>query len=119
MFTSSSSDSGRPDPPIERRGALVINRRSDHATGNQPSAPATAALVSAAACKGLSPDLFFPDRGQDVSPAREVCAGCPVQHECLEDALANREKFGVWGALSERERRIVRRDRRRQERRTA
>lgn len=61
-----------------------------------------------AACRGLDPDLFFPERGQPTRPAKRVCERCPVRVECLDYAQANFEKFGVWGGLSERARRRIR-----------
>ncbi len=64
------------------------------------------------ACRGSDPNLFFPERGESVKEAKAVCARCPVRPECLEYALANQEKFGIWGGLSERERRQLRRQRR-------
>ena len=64
------------------------------------------------ACRGADPNLFFPARGESVKEAKAVCARCPVRAECLEYALTNQEKFGVWGGLSERERRQLRRQRR-------
>ena len=60
-------------------------------------------------CLGVDPDLFFPERGASTREAKEVCRGCVVREECLEYALANGEKFGIWGGLSERERRRIRR----------
>ena len=68
-------------------------------------------------CMGVDPDLFFPERGASTREAKEVCRGCVVREDCLEFALANGEKFGIWGGLSERERRRSRR-RRTVERRT-
>ncbi len=62
-------------------------------------------------CLGVDPDLFFPERGASTREAKEVCRGCVVQDECLEFALSNGEKFGIWGGKSERERRRVRRQR--------
>ena len=62
-------------------------------------------------CMGVDPDLFFPERGASTREAKEVCKGCVVRGECLEYALANGEKFGIWGGLSERERRRLRRAR--------
>ena len=62
-------------------------------------------------CMGVDPDLFFPERGASTREAKEVCRGCVVQEDCLEYALANGEKFGIWGGLSERERRKIRRRR--------
>jgi len=62
-------------------------------------------------CRGLDADLFFPDRGASTRLAKSVCRKCPVQEECLEYAVNNREKFGIWGGLSERERRAIRKKR--------
>ena len=62
-------------------------------------------------CLGVDPDLFFPERGASTREAKEVCRGCVVREECLEYALVNAEKFGIWGGLSERERRRIRRAR--------
>ena len=62
-------------------------------------------------CMGVDPDLFFPERGQSTREAKEVCRGCVVREDCLEYALANGEKFGIWGGMSERERRRLRRAR--------
>ena len=61
-------------------------------------------------CMGVDPDLFFPERGASTREAKEVCRGCVVREDCLEYALANGEKFGIWGGLSERERRRLRRN---------
>lgn len=66
---------------------------------------------SKANCMGVDPDLFFPERGASTKEAKEVCRGCVVKDECLEYALSNSEKFGIWGGMSERERRRVRRSR--------
>jgi WhiB family redox-sensing transcriptional regulator len=62
-------------------------------------------------CLGVDPDLFFPERGASTREAKEVCKGCVVRDDCLEYALANGEKFGFWGGMSERERRRIRRQR--------
>ena len=64
---------------------------------------------SRANCMGVDPELFFPERGSSTREAKEVCRGCVVREDCLEYALANGEKFGIWGGMSERERRRVRR----------
>lgn len=65
-----------------------------------------------AECHGVDPALFYPGRGESTKEAKAVCARCPVREQCLDFALANREVFGIWGGLSERERRKVRRQRR-------
>jgi WhiB family redox-sensing transcriptional regulator len=62
-------------------------------------------------CLGVDPDLFFPERGASTREAKSVCGSCEVRAECLEYALDHAEKFGIWGGLSERERRRLRRQR--------
>jgi WhiB family redox-sensing transcriptional regulator len=62
---------------------------------------------------------FFPARGESVSEAKAVCAGCSVRKQCLEYALRFDVLCGVWGGLSERERRQVRRERRNRARSSA
>ena len=64
-----------------------------------------------AACTGADPDLFFGEAGSPSKEAKEVCRGCEVRIDCLEYALQNGEKFGIWGGMSERERRRIRRQR--------
>lgn len=67
--------------------------------------------VDSANCIGVDPDLFFPERGASTKESKEVCRGCIVREDCLEFALVSGEKFGIWGGLSERERRRIRRQR--------
>ncbi len=66
-----------------------------------------------AACRGLDPEIFYPVSDEDAEAAKEVCNRCPVQGPCLEHALGLREKEGVWGGCTERERRRIIRQRRR------
>jgi WhiB family redox-sensing transcriptional regulator len=66
-----------------------------------------------ASCLGLEPQTFFPENDEDAGPAKAVCGACPVQEACLEYALVRREKEGVWGGCTERERRRIIRQRRR------
>jgi WhiB family redox-sensing transcriptional regulator len=56
-------------------------------------------------CAQTDPEAFFPEKGGSTREAKKVCIGCEVRSECLEYALANDERFGIWGGLSERERR--------------
>lgn len=58
-----------------------------------------------AACAEVDPDLWFPEKGGSVQEAKEICATCLVRAECLEYALETRQRFGIWGMRSERERR--------------
>lgn len=62
-------------------------------------------------CLGTDPYLFYPERGASTKEAKAVCQGCIVREDCLEYALAEDEKFGIWGGLSERQRRRIRRQR--------
>lgn len=62
-----------------------------------------------ALCAETDAEAFFPLKGQSSAPAKKVCRECPVKVECLEYALAAEIRDGVWGGLSERERRKLRR----------
>ena len=66
-----------------------------------------------AACRGVDPVIFYPVSEEDAEDAKAVCAVCAVREACLEYALTNREKEGVWGGATERERRRMLRHRRR------
>lgn len=65
----------------------------------------------AGACRGLDPGIFFPDFGNSPEEAKAVCRSCVVREPCLEYALEARERFGVWGGLTEKERRSILRER--------
>ena len=62
-----------------------------------------------ALCAQTDPEAFFPEKGGSTREAKKICTGCEVKAQCLEYALANDERFGIWGGLSERERRRLRR----------
>ena len=62
-----------------------------------------------ALCAQTDPEAFFPEKGGSTREAKKVCTQCDVRAECLEYALANDERFGIWGGLSERERRKLKR----------
>jgi WhiB family transcriptional regulator, redox-sensing transcriptional regulator len=62
-----------------------------------------------ALCAQTDPEAFFPEKGGSTREAKRVCTGCEVRAECLEYALENDERFGIWGGLSERERRRLKR----------
>ncbi len=66
-----------------------------------------------ARCKGVDPEVFHPAPEEDGRDAKQICTLCPVREACLEHALSAREKFGVWGGYTERERRREIRRRRR------
>ena len=60
-------------------------------------------------CAQTDPEAFFPEKGGSTREAKKICSGCEVKAECLEYALSSQEPYGVWGGLSERERRRLRR----------
>ncbi|MEE9297776.1 MAG: WhiB family transcriptional regulator [Acidimicrobiia bacterium] len=62
-------------------------------------------------CKGANASLFFPERGASTRAAKGICRECAVRVDCLEFAITTGEKFGIWGGMSERERRRVRKER--------
>ena len=66
-----------------------------------------------AACRGLDPEIFYPGDEGEVERAKEVCGQCAVRDTCLEHALGSRERDGVWGGATEKERRRIIRQRRR------
>ena len=62
-----------------------------------------------ALCAQTDPEAFFPEKGGSTREAKKICTDCEVKSECLDYALANDERFVIWGGLSERERRRLRR----------
>ncbi|QBE48537.1 WhiB family transcriptional regulator [Leucobacter triazinivorans] len=63
-----------------------------------------------ALCAQTDPEAFFPEKGGSTREAKRICESCEVRSECLEYALENDERFGIWGGLSERERRKLRKE---------
>lgn len=62
-----------------------------------------------ALCPQVDAELFFPDKGGSTKEAKKICGLCEVREECLQAALDGDERFGIWGGLSERERRRLKR----------
>jgi WhiB family transcriptional regulator, redox-sensing transcriptional regulator len=69
------------------------------------------AWADQALCAETDPEAFYPEKGSSTREAKRTCMACEVRSECLEYALARDERFGVWGGLSERQRRALRRKR--------
>jgi WhiB family redox-sensing transcriptional regulator len=63
-----------------------------------------------ALCAQTNPDAFFPEKGGSTKSPKSVCASCDVVGQCLAYALANDERFGIWGGMSERDRRKLRKE---------
>lgn len=94
---------------------VVGNRSHMGRTGDRATSTRDVDLAwrEQGACRGLDPGVFYPDTDDEADQAKEVCEGCTVRLTCLEHALAHREKQGVWGGATERERRRIIRQRRR------
>jgi WhiB family redox-sensing transcriptional regulator len=94
-------------------GALRSRRTGCPVAGSEGGAMTTTTALRVepqpwyelAACRGRDADCFFPEKGGSTRAAKRICQTCVVQAECLEYALANDERFGIWGGMSERERR--------------
>ena len=93
------SDAGRPASTL----ASVV----DIFGGTDDDGPL--AWQERALCAQTDPEAFFPEKGGSTREAKKVCTSCDVRSECLDYALANDERFGIWGGLSERERRKLKR----------
>ena len=83
-------------------GVPGVRRNTE--TEDNPLAWQTDAL-----CAQTDPEAFFPEKGGSTRDAKRICTSCDVRGECLEYALNNDERFGIWGGLSERERRKLKR----------
>src|SRR5690242_21880445 len=99
----------------KRRGALVSGNRpaarrtltsAVQVTAQGAAAEARIAWVSQARCRATDPDELFV-RGAAQRKAAVICRHCPVIAECGADALDNRVEFGVWGGMTERQRRAL------------
>lgn len=87
-----------PPGVVVEGGAVVLPLRRD---GRAPAPD----WKDRALCAETDPEAFFPEKGGSTREAKKVCISCDVRAECLDFALGNDERFGIWGGLSERERR--------------
>jgi len=94
---------------VGERELSVTSERPDHRVRGRVVTEEN--WMAFAACRGMDPDFFFPARGVSTKDAKAVCAECPVREQCLEYAIEGRERFGIFGGLSERERRRIRKQR--------
>jgi len=103
-------------PHHAAESAIGAPSASPSASGSASTVPDDAVLLELitdeamewqerALCAQTDPEAFFPEKGGSTREAKRVCLSCEVRVECLEYALANDERFGIWGGLSERERR--------------
>ena len=90
-------ETGEPGEPSEPIGLFETGQ----------ALPPELAWQERALCAQTDPEAFFPEKGGSTREAKRVCMSCEVRAECLDYALAKDERFGIWGGLSERERRRV------------
>jgi WhiB family redox-sensing transcriptional regulator len=105
--TVSPTTSDRPDDAARPKPALTLVADEFDAMFLAPND--TPQWQDRALCAQTDPEAFFPEKGGSTREAKRICLGCEVRDECLEYALANDERFGIWGGLSERERRRLKR----------
>jgi WhiB family redox-sensing transcriptional regulator len=93
-----------------------MNRVEQAIARNRTAPPVVADLLGnapewqeRALCSQTDPEAFFPEKGGSTQDAKRICARCEVRSDCLEYALVHHETFGIWGGLSERERRKLKR----------
>lgn len=104
--TAYSTDGCRCDECREANAAYYRGRRDGVTAPSFAPKSETEEWKAEGACRDHDPDLFFPDRGEDTDTAKRICAACTVRRECLTYALtAPRERNGIWGGTSGRERR--------------
>ncbi|WP_433516477.1 WhiB family transcriptional regulator [Nonomuraea sp. CA-143628] len=84
-----------PSPAHAPEGAVLLNVLGD--------------WMADGLCAQTDPEAFFPEKGASSKAAKQVCRACEVRAQCLEYALGNNIHFGVWGGLTERERRRLKR----------
>ena len=92
---------GVPFPALDPFGEGIVSLGEDDAEEQD--------WQERALCAQTDPEAFFPEKGGSTREAKRICSGCEVRAECLDYALAHDERFGIWGGLSERERRRLRR----------
>jgi WhiB family redox-sensing transcriptional regulator len=121
-FPLDGRSEGRPSGDTHRGPAVAGS--TDLVRGDEMSEPIYLAALGASAdtdesgllawqeqalCAQTDPEAFFPEKGGSTREAKRICVGCGVKGECLEYALEQDERFGIWGGLSERERRRLKR----------
>jgi len=95
----------RPDEMAEQQRIARARQPRTRVNRLEDLARRPEAWKAQAACRGKDPALWFPDQHDHATEAKRICAGCPVQTECLGYALVAAEDFGIWGGLGEHARR--------------
>ena len=102
---------GFPDPVAEPAARSDVPQQRTPFVGSTADDDETAMLSwqEQSLCAQTDPEAFFPEKGGSTREAKRICVGCEVRSQCLGYALAHDERFGIWGGLSERERRRLKR----------
>ena len=109
-YVSFTSAPGRGDVTVEE--GVMTELTGDFADVDLAALfglPDESSWQERALCAQTDPEAFFPEKGGSTREAKRICTGCEVRSECLEYALSKDERFGIWGGLSERERRRLKR----------
>lgn len=101
---------GVPGPHSTPYAVTAGPRLTDISASIFDNLPSQPEWMGDAVCAQTDPDQFFPERGGSPKDAKKVCLSCPVISQCRAYALGRDERFGVWGGLTERERRRLKRD---------
>ena len=92
--------------PGGRNGTVRIDRLPTVDVDVLPADPSPPDVwQERSACFGIDPDVFFPISEEEAGPALAFCSACTIRSECLSWALKNGERYGVWGGLTEQQRR--------------
>jgi WhiB family redox-sensing transcriptional regulator len=103
------SESALNDTPMRRQLSLVPDPIEVGPALPPMLTPEDDLWQEKALCAQTDPEAFFPEKGGSTREAKRICQGCEVRDACLDYALAHDERFGIWGGLSERERRRLKR----------
>jgi WhiB family redox-sensing transcriptional regulator len=95
---------------IQRRDVGAIVSAAGEARLDVASLPQPPAWTEQALCAQIDLEAFFPEKGGSTRAAKRICAECPVKTPCLRYALDHAERFGIWGGVTERERRRMLKD---------
>ena len=98
-----------PDTPVVLRFAVPFEPEVIVSLARALARPGDKDWRDDALCAETDPESFFPEKGGSTVAAKRVCRSCEVRAECLEYALEHDERFGIWGGMSERERRRLKR----------
>jgi WhiB family redox-sensing transcriptional regulator len=91
-------------------GAAQTQNRCEPCLRRFALLPSSQSWAERGLCAQVDPETFFPEKGGSTRKAKKVCRACDVRAECLGYALEHDERFGIWGGLSERERRRLKRE---------